>query len=148
MFLDAVREYKLPSRVRGDRGGENRDVAITMIMARGRNRGSFLWGTCVLCYGILHANMKTDTQYSSSTRNVRIERLWVDVGEQYGRSWRAFFLRLEHLHGLDAKNPSHLWLLHGLFLDDIDRDCIQFKNDWNHHPISTEKNQTPNVRLL
>ncbi|KZV62873.1 hypothetical protein PENSPDRAFT_710703 [Peniophora sp. CONT] len=92
----------------------------------------------------MSGELPTNTRSISSTRNVRIERLWVDVGEQFGRSWRAFFLRLERLHGLDAKDPAHLWLIHGLFLDEIDQDCLQFKDDWNHHPISTEKNQTPN----
>ncbi|KAF5340537.1 hypothetical protein D9758_015819 [Tetrapyrgos nigripes] len=106
MFIKACRRYGMPSRVRGDRGGENRDVSILMILRRGANRGSFIWG--------------------SSTHNTRIERLWVEVGAQFARPWRAFFFRLEDLHYLDRKNPHHLWLLHFLFLEDINDDCQHF----------------------
>jgi hypothetical protein len=67
---------------------------------------------------------------------VRIERLWVEVGSQFARRWRAFFLRLERLHCLDVSNPAHLWLLHTLFLDAINDDCKGFQGDWNAHPIS------------
>ncbi|KAJ7457474.1 hypothetical protein FB451DRAFT_1142707 [Mycena latifolia] len=73
-----------------------------------------------------------------STNNTRIERLWVEVGSQFARRWRAFFYRLEALHGLDRKNPHHLWLLHLLFLDDINKDCDDFRAEWNCHPISGE----------
>lgn len=45
MFAGAVHHFELPSRVRGDRGGENRDVSRYMILNRGAKRGSFLWGT-------------------------------------------------------------------------------------------------------
>jgi hypothetical protein len=45
LFLDAVEKYDCPSRVRGDRGGENMDVSIWMIMYRGSNRASFMWGS-------------------------------------------------------------------------------------------------------
>jgi len=43
--LFAVDIHETPSRVRGDRGKENRDVSVYMIMARGLNRGSSLWGS-------------------------------------------------------------------------------------------------------
>ena len=72
----------------------------------------------------------------SSTRNCCIECLWVEVGSQYARRWRAFFTRLENLHGLDPGNPFHLWLLHTLFLNDVDRDGQTFRDEWNCHPIS------------
>lgn len=120
-------QFGIPSRVRGDRGGENKDVSILMILLRGVNRASFMWG--------------------SSTFNTRIERLWVEVGSQFARSWRAFFLRLERLHHLDRKNPHHLWLLHRLFLDSINDDCRAFQEDWNTHPIAGEgHNKSPAVR--
>lgn len=45
LFLEAVNEYGLPSRGRGDRGGENILVSVFMVKFRGPNRGSFLWGT-------------------------------------------------------------------------------------------------------
>ena len=126
VFLDAILAYGLPSRVRGDRGGENRDVAILMILLRGSHRASYMWG--------------------SSTHNSRIERLWVEIGTQFARRWRAFFLRLERYHHLNRTDPHHLWLLHFLFLDDINHDCEEFRQDWNSHPLSGRGgNQSPNV---
>ncbi|THV01311.1 hypothetical protein K435DRAFT_655548, partial [Dendrothele bispora CBS 962.96] len=72
----------------------------------------------------------------SSTHNTRIERLWVEVGTQFVRAWKGFFLRLEHQHCLNRENPHHLWLLHFLFLESINQDCREFQKDWNAHPIS------------
>ncbi|KAI0060244.1 hypothetical protein BV25DRAFT_1807634, partial [Artomyces pyxidatus] len=86
-----------------------------------------------------------------STHNQRIERLWVDVGIQFARRWRGFFTRLEQVHGLNRKNPHHLWLLHQLFLPLINADCDQFRNEWNHHAIrgSQTRDQTPaDIRFL
>ncbi|KAK7015428.1 hypothetical protein R3P38DRAFT_3321660 [Favolaschia claudopus] len=118
VFLEAVGKYGLPSRMRGDRGAENKKVSVYMILKRGLGRGSFIWG--------------------SSTTNTKIERLWVEVGSQFARRWRVFFYRLEALHGLDRRNPHHLWLLHFLFLDLINEDCDSFRSEWNGHPISGE----------
>ncbi|KAF7363701.1 hypothetical protein MSAN_01027800 [Mycena sanguinolenta] len=131
VFMDAIQRYGTPSRVRGDRGGENTKVAIWMVMHRGPGRASFMWG--------------------SSTRNTRIERLWVEVGTQFAHRWRAFFTRLGRRHRLDRMNPGHLWLLHHLFLVEINDDCVEFQEEWNLHPLGgpSTKNQSPSdIRLL
>ncbi|KAJ7705169.1 hypothetical protein B0H16DRAFT_1827476, partial [Mycena metata] len=82
-----------------------------------------------------------------STRNTRIERLWVEVGTQFARRWRAFFTRLGRIHNLDRKNPGHLWLLHRLFLPTLNEDCREFQEEWNLHPISGQmtSDQSPAV---
>ena len=67
MFIDAILEHGVPSRVRGDCGGENRDVLILMIILRGLDRLSFIWGPSVF--------------------NTRIERLWVEVGRRFAQAW-------------------------------------------------------------
>jgi hypothetical protein len=72
--------------------------------------------------------------------------MWVEVGSHFVRQWKGFFTRLERLHGLDIQNPHHLWLLHLLFLDPINQDCLEFQDTWNSHPISgIARNQTPAV---
>ncbi|KAH6881218.1 hypothetical protein BKA70DRAFT_1125956 [Coprinopsis sp. MPI-PUGE-AT-0042] len=76
--------------------------------------------------------------WGSSTFNTRIERLWLEVGTQFARGWRAFFYRLEQRHLLDRSNKTHLWLLHHLFLDEINSDCMDFQETWNAHPITGE----------
>ncbi|KAK7434278.1 hypothetical protein VKT23_020279 [Stygiomarasmius scandens] len=45
VFLAAVEDYTLPSRIRGDRGKENKAVAMHIIIKCGLNRGSFIWGS-------------------------------------------------------------------------------------------------------
>ena len=72
--------------------------------------------------------------------------MWVEVGTQFCIYWRAFFTRLERRHGLDPSKPEHLWLLHLLFLDDINADCGNFQRQWNKHPVSgIGRNMTPQV---
>jgi hypothetical protein len=55
--------------------------------------------------------------------------VWLEVATQFARRWKAFFVCLEWLHGLDWDNPCHLWLLQHLFLDLINIDCSAFKAD-------------------
>lgn len=127
VFRRAVKAYGRPNRVRGDRGTENLLVAVDMIAARGSNRASYMWGT--------------------STHNTRIERLWVEVGKQFMRAWRAFFTRLQRLYHLDSGNKEHLWLLMSMFLPMVNDDCKKFKKKWNRHSLdnSDVHHMTPNV---
>ncbi|KAI6142429.1 hypothetical protein BKA82DRAFT_3985099 [Pisolithus tinctorius] len=71
----------------------------------------------------------------SSTWNCCIECLWVEVGSQFARCWHAFFAQLEHVHMLNIENLSHIWLLHMLFLNNINHDCQVFQEEWNYHPM-------------
>jgi hypothetical protein len=46
VFKEAIKNAgAIPSRVRGDRGGENSKISVWMIVNQGFNRGSFLWGS-------------------------------------------------------------------------------------------------------
>ena len=81
-----------------------------------------------------------------SMHNTRIEQLWLESGCHFARAWRAFFTRLERLYSLDRDDPQHIWLLHSLFLDDIQHDCHDFQMHWNNHPLSGKgKNMSPLV---
>jgi hypothetical protein len=74
--------------------------------------------------------------------------MWVEVGRYFARSWRGFFYRLENMHHLSRSNPFHLWLLHHLFLDEINQDCAEFIRTWNLKPISGKegRNESPDEK--
>jgi hypothetical protein len=59
LFMEGIMKYGVPSRLRTDRGGENRVMGKMMIWLRGLNRGSFICGR--------------------SVHNQRIERMWRDT---------------------------------------------------------------------
>lgn len=76
------------------------------------------------------------THLFRSVHNIRIERLWVDVTAQVGAKWADFFSTLELHHGLDINDSFHIWLLHHLFLPEINQELSFFVDSWNQHKIT------------
>ncbi|KAJ8518042.1 hypothetical protein ONZ45_g4829 [Pleurotus djamor] len=116
VFLNAIGQHGCPSRVRGDHGVENGDVAEWMESHRGRGRGSYIYGR--------------------SVHNCRIERLWLDFVHGIVTKWKPFFEDLEVHHGLQHDNFAHIWLLHHLFLQVLHSETQQWANAWNMHKVA------------
>jgi hypothetical protein len=80
-----------------------------------------------------------------SVHNSRIERIWYDVTEGFGGKWKNFFTDLEANEYLNVNNPAHIWLIHHLFLDQINLDALAWAEMWNNHKLQIrgEHQQTP-----
>jgi hypothetical protein len=51
--------------------------------------------------------------------------MWVEVTCDFRSKWKEFFYQLEAKCGINPDLPSHIWLLHYLFLDTINEDAHQ-----------------------
>jgi hypothetical protein len=138
VFLRAANTYGVPSRVRGDHGTENVRVAAFMEWFMGEFRGSYIWGRSV--FNGIGVHFWPIREIFRSIHNIRIERLWWDVTTQFGHRWHQLFTELELSNGLNIHNPSHKWLLHFLFLDEINRNISSFTRHWNNHVIRMGRN--------
>ena len=70
--------------------------------------------------------------------------------EGFGRRWKDFFYDLEIHHGLNTDDPSHIWLLHWLYLPTINEEATAWANTWNSHKIQLdgERRSSPHQLYL
>ncbi|KAH9934372.1 uncharacterized protein B0H18DRAFT_1082878 [Fomitopsis serialis] len=99
---------------------------------RGVSRGSYIWGR--------------------SVHNTRVERLWYDFTRGVGQKWKNFFLELEHSAGLQPSRSAHIWLLHHIFLLQINLDVQDWAASWNSHPLHerhvSDRARSPRDRFI
>ena len=125
LFLNAISAHGTPSQVRRDHGTENVRVAEWMEENQGKGRESYILGRFVcLSSSLGYDPSHIPFPFHRSVYNSQIERVWYDVTKGFGEKWKEFFTDLEANEGLDVDNPAHLWLLHHLFLNNINQDAL------------------------
>lgn len=132
-FNDAAERYGvLPTTVRTDHGGENISVWRLMLDNHDSNTAN---------------NIISPVLVGSSVHNQRVERFNRDINIHIRQKYGHIFYALESKAILDVTDPRDILALHFVFLPRINRSLNLLKDCHNSHPISTERNKSPNQLL-
>ena len=74
----------------------------------------------------------------------RIERLWRDVYTAVTCFFYSALHQAEEDGLLESSSHLHLFCCHYVFIPRLQARLEEFKDGWDNHPLSTERNRTPN----
>lgn len=74
----------------------------------------------------------------------------MDLVNDLSDQWRKFFQDLETHHGMNAEDGDHTWLVHHLFLGELNGELQSWAKGWNHHKMQLkgERNKSPMEMFL
>ena len=78
-----------------------------------------------------------------SVHNQRIERLWRDVFSSVSGNFYMAFRHLEEIGALDPDNEVDIICLHYVMVSRINTHLDLFRQTWDNHPLTSERNKTP-----
>jgi hypothetical protein len=123
VFLSGIAQFGTPIHYRCDHGLENHHIC--------------------LCMASKHGPASHPVFLGPSTHNVRIERFWRDLMRAVLREFYNLFFFMEASAILNPFSPRDLYALHFVFLPIINSRIESFRDDYNHHPLSTEHRKIP-----
>ncbi|KAI7789387.1 hypothetical protein IRJ41_018294, partial [Triplophysa rosa] len=134
-FKEATERYGVPARVRADQGVENVEIASFMFSVSGIDHGSFMSGKSV-------HNQRCSIPLHTSYCNYEQKH----IREGHGLCHLKYYETLQSLerdHLLDLSSAKDIFCVHYIFLSKLQEDFSTFVTGWNHHPLSTEGNLSP-----
>ena len=74
----------------------------------------------------------------------------MDLVNDLSDQWRKFLQDLETHHGMNAEDGDHTWLVHHLFLGELNGELQSWAKGWNHHKMQLkgERNKSPMEMFL
>lgn len=83
-----------------------------------------------------------------STKNVRIERLWLTLGQSKIHVWRRLFYSMEREWGLNPDNDIDIWCLHYVYIPRINAELEEWRKRKNDQRNTSDRlrnaRRTPN----
>ncbi|KAJ9129682.1 Integrase core domain protein [Pleurostoma richardsiae] len=138
-YLDTVREYGIrPWFVQADLGTETPLVAAAHWNFALRSGGKVRWKEQDFEQGL---RLKDSYKTATSTRNVKIEKMWESMLHCCSRQWRDYLRELEREGDFDKSMFEDQIALYAVYEDMLREELFDFVHTWNNHKIRLQRNR-------
>ena len=138
-YIEAVREYKVrPWFIQADLGSETPLVAAAHWNFAICAGGKVEWNGKIFEQGV---RMKDSYKTATSTKNVKIEKMWESMLHCCSREWVDYFGELKRDGDFDKDMIEDQIAMYAVFEDRLRAELFDFVQTWNCHNIRLQRNR-------